>query len=127
MARTSSNSISKAITPSNVYSLLKNKVFNIFRIRVSKTGSIKIEIEPAKKQLNYTSRGVSCYYTKPVEYTIGYGNGIGYWLRRQGESGSTFPLHYDRNTGKYGFKTFEEAVAYLEKLFAKKYINTIKL
>lgn len=113
--------MSKKITPENVYSIVANKNFNKFRIRIAKSGSIKIEIAPAKRQLNYTSRGVSCYYTKPVEYTIGYGDGIGYWLRRQGESGSTFPLHYNRKTGEYGFKTFEEAVAHLEKLFINKY------
>lgn len=115
--------MSKKITPLKVYAVLTNNVFNIFKIRIAKrSGNIKIELNPAKRQLNYTAHGVSCYYTKPVEYTIGYTPGIGYWLRRQGESGSTFPLHYDRNTGKYGFETFEEAVAHLEKLFIKKYL-----
>ena len=110
-----------SITPENVYSIVENKNFNKFRIRIAKSGNIKIELEPAKRQLNYTSRGVSCYYTKPIEYTIGYTHGIGYWLRRQGESGSTFPLHYNRNTGEYGFKTFEQDVAHLEKLFINKH------
>ena len=114
--------MSKKITPSEVYSVLTNNVFNIFKIRIAKrSGNIKIELESAKRQLNYTSHGVSCYYTKPVEYTIGYTQGIGYWLRRQNECGHTFPLHYNRNTGEYGFKTFEEAVAHLEKLFINKH------
>ena len=103
------------ITPENVYSIVANKNFNKFRIRVAKSGSIKIELEPAKCYKNG-------WMSKPVEYTIGYGDKIGYWLRRQGESGSTFPLHYNRNTGKYRFETFEEAANHLEKLFIKKYL-----
>lgn len=115
MTRTSNNSVRQAITPSNVYSVLTNNVFKNFRVRVSKSGSIKIELEPSKRYKNG-------WVSKPVEYTIGYGDKIGYWLRRQGDSGSTFPLHYNRKTGDYGFETFEDAVAHLEKLFIKKYI-----
>lgn len=114
MTRTSNYTISQAITPSNVYSVLTNIVFNNFKIRVSKSGSIKIELEPSKVYKNG-------WVSKPVEYTIGYGDGIGYWLRRQNECGHTFPLHYNRKTGDYGFETFDEAVAHLEKLFINKY------
>ena len=115
MTRTSNNSIRQAITPSNVYSVLTSNVFRNFKVRVSKSGSIKIELEPSKCHKNG-------WVSKPIEYTIGYTPGIGYWLRRQGECGHTFPLHYDRNTGKYGFDTFEEAANHLEKLFIKKYL-----
>ena len=114
MTRTSNNTVSQAITPSNVYSVLTSNIFRKFKVRVSKSGSIKIELEPAK---HYKNGWVS----KPVEYTIGYGDGIGYWLRRQNESGSTFPLHYNRKTGAYGFESFEDAVSHLEKLFIDKY------
>lgn len=116
MARTS-------ITPENVYSIVANKNFNKFRIRVAKSGSIKIELVPAREVACINRFYVSSVWTtRPIEYTIGYTPGIGYWLRRQGEFGSTFPLHYDRYTGKYGFNTFEEAANHLEKLFIKKYL-----
>ena len=106
--------MSKKITPSELCAVLTNDVFNIFKIRIAKhSGNIKIEIKPGDRHLGG--------WRRPVEYTIGYTPGIGYWLRRQGESGSTFPLHYDRNTGKYGFDTFEDAANHLEKLFIKKY------
>ena len=101
------------ITSENVYSVASNMVFNQHKIRVAKSGNIKIEIEPGDRHLGG--------WRRPVEYTIGYTQGIGYWLRRQGESGSTFPLHYNRSTRKYGFNTFEEASSHLEKLFIKKY------
>ena len=78
-------------------------------------GSIKIELEPSKRCKNG-------WVSKPVEYTIGYGDGIGYWLRRQNRCGHTFPLHYNRKTGEYGFETFEDAANHLEKLFIKKYL-----
>ena len=121
MTRTSNNSIRQAITPSNVYSVLTSNVFRNFKVRVSKSGSIKIELEPSKCHKNG-------WVSKPVEYTIGYGDSIGYWLRRQNRCGHTFPLHYNRNTGEYGFKTFEEAAAHLEKLFINKYfyINPVE-
>lgn len=120
MARTS-------ITPENVYSIVANKNFNKFRIRIAKSGNIKIELVPARDFVShlYGSNdiyGSAVWTSKPIEYTIGYTSGIGYWLRRQGESGFTFPLHYDRNTGKYGFETFEDAANHLEKLFIKKYL-----
>lgn len=115
MRRSSNVSVNKTITPSEVYSILTNKVFNIFKIRVAKSGNIKIELVPAGNKV------AGLWRSKAIEYTIGYTKGIGYWLRRQGESGSTFPLHYNRNTHEYGFKTFEEAVAHLEKLFINKY------
>ena len=107
--------LNPAITSENVYSVASNMVFNQYKIRVAKSGNIKIEIEPAKRYKNG-------WVSKPVEYTIGYTPRIGYWLRRQGECGHTFPLHYDRYTGRYGFKTFEEAANHLEKLFIKKYL-----
>lgn len=118
MRRSSNTSVNKIITPSEVYSVLTNKVFNIFKIRVARTGNIKIEIEPAKEVDN--GMGYR-YMLESIEYTIGYTKGIGYWLRRKNENGATFPLHYNRNTHEYGFKTFEEAVAHLEKLFINKY------
>ena len=102
-------------TPENVYSIVANKNFNKFRIRVAKSGNIKIEIKPGDRHLGG--------WRRPIEYTIGYTHGIGYWLRRQGESGSTFPLHYNRSTHKYGFNTFEEAANWLEKLFIDKYFR----
>lgn len=106
--------MSKKITPSELYAVLTNDVFNIFKIRIAKhSGNIKIEIKPGDRHLGG--------WRRPVEYTIGYTKGIGYWLRRQGESGSTFPLHYNRNTHEYGFNTFEEASSHLEKLFINKY------
>ena len=109
------------ITSENVYSIVANKNFNKFRIRIAKSGNIKIELVPAREFVSHLYAS-HIWTSKPIEYTIGYTLGIGYWLRRQGESGSTFPLHYDRYTGKYGFKTFEEAANYLEKLFIKKYL-----
>lgn len=102
------------ITSENVYSVASNMVFNQHKIRVAKSGNIKIEIKPGDRHLGG--------WRRPVEYTIGYTSGIGYWLRRQGECGHTFPLHYNRNTGKYGFDTFEDAANHLEKLFIKKYL-----
>lgn len=109
------------ITSENVYSVVENNNFNKFRIRIAKSGNIKIELVPARDFVSHLyDSGV--WTSKPIEYTIGYTQGIGYWLRRQGENGSTFPLNYDRNTGKYGFKTFEEAANHLEKLFIKKYL-----
>lgn len=116
MTRKSNTPVNKTITPDNVYSIVANKNFNKFRIRIAKSGNIKIELVPAENHV------VGFWRSKPIEYTIGYTKGIGYWLRRQGESGSTFPLHYDRYTGKYGFDTFEDAANHLEKLFIKKYI-----
>ena len=103
------------ITSENVYSVASNMVFNQHKIRVAKSGNIKIEIKPGDIHLGG--------WRRPVEYTIGYTAGIGYWLRRQGESGHTFPLHYNRNTCEYGFKTFDEAASYLEKLFINKYFR----
>lgn len=105
--------INPRITSENVYSVASNMVFNQHKIRVAKSGNIKIEIKPGDRHLGG--------WRRPIEYTIGYTQGIGYWLRRQGDSGSTFPLHYNRNTHEYGFKTFKEAISHLEKLFIKKY------
>lgn len=112
--------LNPAITTENVYSIVANNNFNKFKIRIAKSGNIKIELVPARDFVSHLYAS-SVWTSKPIEYTIGYTSGIGYWLRRQGDSGSTFPLHYNRHTGKYGFETFEEAVAHLEKLFIKKY------
>ena len=101
------------ITSEKVYSVTSNMVFNQHKIRVAKSGNIKIEIEPGDRHLGG--------WRRPIEYTIGYTPGIGYWLRRRGVSGSTFPLHYNRSTHEYGFNTFEEAASHLEKLFINKY------
>lgn len=106
----------KSITSSQFYSVLENSNFNKFKIRAAKrTGNIKIEIAPSIMYKNG-------WKSKPVEYTIGVTEGIGYWIRRQNNCGWTFPLHYNRNSGKYGFETFEEAVTHLEKLLVKKYL-----
>lgn len=109
------------ITAENLYSICSNPVFNHYKIRIAKSGNIKIELEPAY----YRNKGT--YKLWAIEYTIGYTKGIGYWLRRQGNSGSIFPLHYNRNTHEYGFNTFEEAAKHLEKLFINKYFcNAVK-
>lgn len=105
------------ITAENLYSVVSNPIFNCYKIRIAKSGNIKIELEPAY----FRYKGLYGYKVSAVEYTIGYTKGIGYWLRRQGNSGSTFPLHYNRDTHKYGFNTFKEAEKYLEKLFINKY------
>lgn len=111
--------LNPAITLENLTSVLSNMVFNQHNIKLTqRTGNIKIEIEPARTINN----GFATLTIPATHYTLGYTPEIGYWLRRQGESGSTFPLHYDRYTGKYGFETFEEAANHLEKLFVKKYL-----
>lgn len=107
------------ITLDNLTSILSNMVFNQHKISLAKrSGNIKIEIEPARAINN----GFSTFTIPDTHYTIGYTSGIGYWLRRTTGFNAPFRLHYNRKTGEYGFKTFEEAASHLEKLFIKKYL-----
>ena len=103
------------ITSENIYSVASNMVFLQIKINIAKCGNLKREIGQGDRRIGG--------WRSPVEYTIGYTPGIGYWLRRQGVSGSTFPLHYNRSTHEYGFNTFEEAASHLEKLFIDKYFR----
>ena len=108
------------ITLENLTSILSNAVFNQHKISLAKrSGNIKIEIEPARIVCNEWGE----YTIPPTFYTIGYTPGIGYWLRRKTGYNATFRLHYNRKTNEYGFKTFEEAVSHLEKLFINKYFR----
>lgn len=83
-----------------------------YEVAFTKCGNIKI-VNPL------TCICKSGYYHDCKKwYVIGKGWG-GYWIRRvkydlyNKSTNSTFPLHYDRNTGHYWFETFEEALTYL--------------
>lgn len=91
---------------------LVKAIFSNYEVEYTKCGNIKI--------INPLNCMCGCYFGHDCKkwYVIGK-SFEGYWIRRVKydlywkETNSTYPLHYDRNTGRYYFETFEEALTYL--------------
>ena len=89
--------------------------FRNFDISQNNNGTICIKVSD-----NGTNRFPHKNYLG-IQYQIGYSEYRGeYWVRLRNGQNIT-PLHYNRNTGNYGFETFDDALDYLKNLFDKKY------
>lgn len=85
---------------------------NQYDARIMKSGNVAI-------------KNIRTFSDNPHELIIGYNPEIGYFLRSrkyfktpypwQNPNGSyDFPYHYNRESYKYGFETFEEMMEYLK-------------
>jgi hypothetical protein len=96
--------------------IANNNLFNKHWIRLNRNNTICIKIrEVGTNYFNFNNENEKY----GIQYQIGFNiNTNKFWIRRQ-NGAYQFPLHYNRNTGDYGFNTWKETYEYFINFWNK--------
>lgn len=103
------------ITRKDFLKVKNSPEFKNFEVSQNSRGTVQIKIaDVGTNWINYKNANA-----KGIVYQIGYNEQRGeYWIRRQNGRYIT-PMHYNKQTGNYGFATFDEALEYLKRSFIR--------